>query len=126
MDMIFEVEATPAKKLPTLLQFLKSAQSAKLKQKYHCMVIWFPKDYPNITFQTEDFRVVVSEDNPLYSQLIAFANKAVEDDTPFAIVVSPQRDGGFGITTSGEKGRWMEIGSTGIRWEGNTKSIKAK
>lgn len=125
-DMIFEVPLTEFPKLPTLLQFLKTPQSNKLKARYLVKAIWFPKDYPNLTFETENFRVLVHENNPIYSDLIAFASRMAADHTPFAIQVNAQRDGTFGITTSAEVGEWEKIGERGFKLKLKGTEIKRK
>lgn len=125
MDMIFEVSPNERPKVPTLLQWLKTESSAKLRAKYHCTIIWFPGNYPNLTFQTECFRVLVHENHPIFDQCLAFARNMASQDTQFAIVVNGARDGGFGITTSGEKGVWEPIGESGVRWVADTVSLRS-
>ncbi len=117
MDMLFEVPYYAPAKKPTLLQFLKSEKSAKLKQKYAVMKIWYPKDYPTLCLETEDFRALVDESSPIFDGIMNLCKTVEENDSAIAIVINPDRDGGFGITTAAMTGKWVQIGkTTGIEY----------
>ena len=127
MDMLLEIPYHTPEKKPTLLQWLKSWKSEKLKVKYHVVKIWFPWKFPTLTIETEDFRVLVDESSPMFDSLKALTEKVTSEDIPIAVVVNPDRDGGFGITTSGEKGKWNEIGTTsGFEFVQEVKKTRSK
>lgn len=116
MDMFFEMEPTPVRKLPTLRQWLKENPEVKLKGKYLVTFIWLPNDYPNLTFQTEYFRVLVDEDHPSFDKCRMLVDTVLKDDLAFAISVSPAKDGGYSFTSSGDKGHWDGITLTGFKF----------
>ena len=115
-DMLCEIPYTQPQKLPTLIQFLESDKSVKLKVKYPVFKIWFPNKFPALCLETEDFRVNVDEANPMFESLESLCRKVTQDDLSIAIVVNPDRDGGFGITTMGTTGTWETIGKTGWKF----------
>lgn len=112
-DMVLEIPYYQPPKKPTLLQFLESEKSVKLKVKYFCMKVWFPNQYPTMCLETEYFRINIDESHPLFDSISAFCQKMIETSQPFAISVNADRDGGFGIMTTSEKGTWNKVGKTG-------------
>lgn len=118
MDMIFEIEYTKKAPVPTLTEFLKDlSPTKKLKSKYAVTHVWKPGKYPTLTFQTEDFRAVVYENNPLYGKLLEFAETCAENETHFALVVERDSPGAFKIVSSGEAGKWEPVGERGLEFK---------
>lgn len=115
-DMLCEIPYTQPEKLPTLIKFLESEKSTKLKLKYAVMKIWFPNKFPALCLETEDFRVNVDEANPMFDSLLKLCHRVTDGDFSIAIVVNSDRDGGFGITTMGTTGKWETLGKTGFKF----------
>lgn len=126
MDMIFEGQVTQPKKTPTLLKWLESEDSVKLKQKYWVKKIWIPNKFPTLTFETEDFRLPIDESNPIFTGLMKLVEEIVDSDQAIAVVVSPDRDGGFGITTDGSQGKWEQFTSTGYEFKMSQKQTVSR
>lgn len=126
MDMILEGYASQPQKLPTLLKWLESEDSLKLKAKYWVKKIWFPNKFPTLCLETEYFRLNIDESNPIFDSVNRFCLKAIEDDLSFALVVNSDRDGGFGITTDSSQGVWEKLGHTGHEFKMAQKMTKAK
>lgn len=126
MDMILEGHASQPQKVPTLLKWLESEDSVKLKSKYWVKKIWYPNKFPTLCLETEHFRINVDESNPIFDGVKNLCDKITQDNTAIAVVVSPERDGGFGITTDGSQGTWESLGKTGFEFKMAQKMTTSK
>ena len=126
MDMIFEFDCQDRRKKPTLLQFLGSPESEKLKVKYNVEIVWFPNQFPTICLETEYFRINIDESSPLYDSFHVFCSHMVDEGTPFDVIINPDRSGGFGITTSGDSGEWNQISKNGFKFQNRKGPKKPK
>lgn len=126
MDMILEGYASTPQKVPTLLKWLESDESLKLKSKYWVKKIWYPNKFPVLCLETENFRINIDESNPIFDGVKTLCDKITSDDTAIAVVINPDRDGGFGITTDGSQGRWESLGKTGFEFKMAQKMTKPR
>jgi len=117
MDMILEGFPSQPQKVPTLLKWLESEESVKLKSKYWVRKIWYPNKFPTLCLETEHFRINVDESNPIFDSVKNLCDTIVDNDSAIAVVVNPDRDGGFGITSDGSQGRWERLGNTGYEFK---------
>lgn len=116
-DLNIECSAADSvtKKLPTLNQWLRTLGKSKMAKCYILTTVWLPNQYPNFTFETEKFRVRVSEDNPMYKNLRKAVLEWYQGDVAVAISVSEERDGAFKFVALEENVEWSEVGSSGYR-----------
>lgn len=63
--------------IPTFLQYLKTAnrKGVENKTKFPVEIIWLPGKFDNVTLQTHAFRYVASPNNPLYGDIIDYADE---------------------------------------------------
>lgn len=117
---MFDVEGKePAKeKKPTLSQWLKE-HATKIEYPHYSTVelIWFPGKWSNYSFQTTDFRVSISERNPLYTPVDKGIMRFRDEGVGLLIRVI-DRDGAIGLAQSTVYGTWETIGNAGLRFTG--------
>lgn len=110
------VQSDERPKLPTLRQWLKSVGKGNIAQRHMVTVVWFPNQFPNFTFETEYYKVRVSENNPLFKQLRAMVTDWYMNEVPVAIAVDQLRDGSFDfVEAEGESVEWSSIGENGYK-----------
>ena len=101
-------------KLPTLLQFCKAAQEAELKPVRIVQKIWLPNKFRSITFDTEKYRLRLSDSSPLYLPVLDWLPTAEEEETCIAIRISDAKAGKYSIEKlEAEKCTWELMGDFG-------------
>lgn len=101
-------------KLPTLLQYCKAAQEAELKPIRIVQKIWLPNKFRSITFDTEKYRLRLSDSSPLYTPILEFIPTAEEQEACLAIRICDAKAGTYEIEVlENEKCVWELMGEYG-------------
>lgn len=82
MSRFGSYETPKMPKIPTFLQYLKTAskKAVEKKTKFSVELIWLPGKFDNVTLQTHAFRYIASPDNQLYKDLIDYAGEIQDLD----------------------------------------------
>ena len=115
------------KKLPTFLKWLKSEPfNVEGKLKVVTMV-WFPSEYPNITIDTECFRLRIPITGDNAEEVQEWFSLSFQQDEVLAVRIDDKKLGKFSvINIPGERGAWEPVGETGYRCTVQEKRIKRK
>jgi len=103
-------------KLPTFIKWLKSQRDDVEGKCQVVTTIWFPSKFPNITLDTESYRlrIPITTDNEL--ELVDMFEQSIESQEVLAIRVEGKKDAKFTVTTlENERGDWEELGETGYK-----------
>ena len=114
-------------KLPTLRQYLKKIGRGAIAKQHIVTVVWKPNQFPNYTFETEYYKVRISENNPIYKELSSFLLECYLKNIPVAIAISENRDGSFELVEAeGENVEWDTLGENGYKQKVLPKRDSAK
>lgn len=108
--------ASSRDKKPTFLQWVKSASAAKLKKSYIVETIWKPGTWDNFTLETDEFRIRITREHPMYAAMDAFT--ADQNTANTQLSISPVGKGSkeFAIHPKETDGLWSELGDNGLSW----------
>lgn len=117
MTSLLKVSASDSsEKLPTLLQYLKKIGKEPIAQRHMVTVVWKPNQFPNYTFETEYYKVRISDKNAIYGELKSFLHDCYMSNRPLAIAISEDRDGSFEfVEAERENVEWETLGENGYR-----------
>lgn len=115
--MFSTYEAPTPKKVPTLAQFLKKTKEPKSKPYNTVELVWLPDQFDNVTLQTQNYRIVLGDNHPLYKATIEYFQSESTLDTCFRIQIADWSKGTFEITQGKERGTWAKAGKNGYRWK---------
>mgnify|MGYP006896882005 CR=1 FL=1 len=116
-------EAEKPIKLPTFLQYLKlCSKGVEGKTKFQVEIVWLPGKFPNITLQTNVFRVICSESHPLYGELLEY----FKNDDVFSgakqlhIIVTSIKDATIEVAEHARvNGNWEDLGKSAYKFKLN-------
>lgn len=120
---MFDVEITPPKpvKLPTFLQYLKTAKISKGVENstlFTIDLIWLPGQFDNVTLQTYAFRYILTPETALYQPVIDYCNDLPEGKIPqFGIYITSLETKAIRLGTHPKKQvGWERVGENGIKF----------
>jgi hypothetical protein len=106
---------TQGKPKPTVFQFCRSLKESKFPHVSKLEVVWLPNQWPNYTLDTEDFRLRISEDSPLFTGFRDLFEQFLKEGVPLQITVFGS-DGDFEIDRIPDKQcTWEKISTTGYK-----------
>lgn len=109
------VSSSKAKAIPTLSKWLKDEPSRKLARSYTVKVVWLPNKYPNLSLQTDSFRVAIYENNPIFDELVKHCQEDLISDGHI-LQIHPDPDGNFTISVNeSEMCTWESLGEKGLK-----------
>ena len=114
--------STKTPTVPTLRTLLKDEPKIRLAKRYNLRAVWFPNKYPNLSMETDKFRVNVYPQHAEFEELMKFF---IEDCIPMGAVVflHPDREGNYTISIDEkETCTWEPMGDKGLK----AKDFKAK
>jgi hypothetical protein len=107
-------------KVPTFLQFLKSANKAiEGKTKFGVDIVWLPGKFQNVTLQTHAFRLITSENHKLFNEIQEYF-KQYDDDSivqRLEVIVTSIEKRTFDVCEgTRNKGSWTLVGESGRKF----------
>jgi len=115
--MFQSYDAPKPKKVPTLSQYLKKTKEPKSKPFNSVELVWLPDQFDNVTLQTQNYRIVLGDNHPLYKATIEYFQSEGTLDTNIRAQVTDWAKGTFEISPGSEKGNWAKAGNNGYRWK---------
>lgn len=113
---MIEVESTLYKKLPTLRQFLRQNGKKKLAEGYPVFYVWKPYLYPNISLETEKFRVSVSEDNPAFNAILNLIEHCHNKGEGLIVRIRNKDSAAWAVEPYGDNWDIVPLGTTGLKF----------
>jgi len=102
--------------LPTLLQYCKSTLEEETKKDFVIVKVWLPNQFPNVTLETEDFRIRINEKADTYSEVLDFIESCKEEGKVMLVRVTDTKSGAYEIDSfQSEIGEWEELGAYGLK-----------
>lgn len=106
------------RKLPTLKQWIKQQGKKPFPRLHDITIVWKPNQYPNMTFQTEEFLVRLNISKESMSEHKSLLRQWFMNDLPIAIEIGEENDGSFDVTMIEDgKVEWTELGNNGYKLE---------
>lgn len=106
------------KKVPTLKQWIKRQGKKPFSRLHRITIVWKPNQYPNITFQTEEFLVRLNITKESMSEHVKLLRQWFMSDLPIAIEIGEEDDGSFDVAMIEDgKVEWTELGTNGYKLE---------
>jgi len=102
--------------LPTLLQYCKSTVEEETKKDFVIVKVWLPNKFPNVTLETEVFRIRVNEKATTYSEILDFVKSCEEEGKVMLVRITDTKSGAYEIDSfEGERGEWEFLGDYGLK-----------
>lgn len=102
--------------LPTLLQYCKSSLEHETKKNFTIVKVWLPNQFPNVTLETEDFRIRINEKADTYSEVLEFIDSCKEEGKVMLVRITDSKNGSYEIDSyESEVGEWEELGTYGLK-----------
>lgn len=102
--------------LPTFIQWCKTEKDSQTAEKYFVTKIWLPNKYPDITLETEVFRLRVSHKTSLFEGLKDNFDEWSNSDVALSICEIDKESFDFTLEVSeSEKATWESLGETGVK-----------
>lgn len=96
MNVLFDVDDKREPK-PTLRQWLNTNGKRKLAQQYPVLKVWKPGKYQSIVFETDRFRAILYDGNPLFGKVAKELDAMCSGAYGLAISVNERDPGSFKI-----------------------------
>jgi hypothetical protein len=113
--MRFELNASDGQEvLPTFFQFCKATLDQKTPDRFIVTKIWLPNKYPDLTLETEKFRLRISHKADVFSTIRDSVNQFVNDNMVLAVseILKTSYDYTLEVL-EGEVGDWTMLGDFG-------------
>ena len=126
--MRFESNATDGQEsLPTFFQWCKAHLGQTIAQKHVVTKIWLPNKYPDLTIETEKFRLRVSHKALVFSSIRESVQQFVDNNLVLAVSEIDVESYDYTLEVmEGETGHWTELGTNGWQCEVAKRSNKRK
>ena len=126
--MRFESNATDGQdNLPTFFQWCKANIGKTVKQKHVVTKIWLPNKFPDLTVETELFRLRISHKAPVFSAVRESVQQFVDNNLVLAISEVDLETYDYTLEVmDGETGYWVELGTSGWKCEVAKRSSKRR
>lgn len=115
--------------LPTFFQWCKENKDQKTPLKFFVVRVWEPNKFPDITLETEQFRLRVHHKSPLFSAIRDLIDGWAHQNTAIAIteIDKVEYDFVFEISET-ETAEWEPLGSSGwkVTMQDKPKSRQSK
>ena len=99
---------------PTFFQWCKSTKGEKTPDKLFVVKVWEPNKFPDLTLETEQFRLRVSHKSSLFSAIKDLIEQWAGEDTALAIAEIDKDGYDFVLEVcETEKAEWGGLGSSG-------------
>lgn len=116
MNVLFDVDDS-RQQLPTLRQWLKSRGKRKLAEVYPVIKVWKPGKYQTICFETESFRALLDDRNPLFKQVSAGIDGLCDGSRGLGISVDGDNPGRFKLVSmDNERPAVQSLGEFGYKF----------
>ena len=117
--MRFECNASDGQdNLPTFFQWCKDKSSEKTALRYTVVKIWLPNKFPDLTLETEVFRLRVSHKAPVFSAIRESIGQIVDGNLLLAVSEIDKEVYDYTLEViEGEKAFWTELGANGWKAE---------
>ena len=103
-------------KLPTFMQWCKSASIPETRPLRFVKTIWLPGKFKNFTFETEVFRLRISESNGLFEVLQESMSELERIEAALAIEVLDTSNYKFRLKhIESETAIWQSLGPNGFK-----------
>jgi len=121
--MFGQYDSPKTPKVPTIKQFMKTAsKSIQGKTKFGVDLIWLPGQFDNVTLQTHAFRVIATNNHPLYKEVITYTSLLELGNTHsrLDVIIDDIETELFSVVESSRvRGTWKKLGSNGLAFETN-------
>lgn len=102
--------------LPTFIQWCKTEKDSQTADKYFVTKIWLPNKYPDITLETEVFRLRVSHKTSLFESLKDNFDGWSNSEVALSVCEIDKESLDFTLEVSDdEKATWESLGETGVK-----------
>lgn len=110
-------------KLPTFLQYLKTAKLSKGVENstfFNIELIWLPSKFDNVTLQTHAFRYVITPEMPLYTPMVEYCENLPDDKIPqMGVTIVSLEEKTIKIVQHPKKlVEWETLGVNGVKFVG--------
>lgn len=113
-----ETEDVKPKPLPTIAQFVKKTKQPKRLPIETVSIIWLPSQFNNITLQTAHFRVIISEENPLYKPLLESLRNEDSECCGIRVRITDWNIPKYQLEEAkGDRRKWEKLGKNGLKWK---------
>lgn len=116
MNVLFDIDDR-REQLPTLRQWLKSNGKRKLAKVYPIFKVWKPGKYKTICFETEHFRALLDDGNPLFKQVAGGLDNFCDGSRGLGICPDPEHPGKFQLVSMDNEKPTVEcLGEAGYKF----------
>lgn len=112
-----EYETPKPKRPPTIAQFVKKTKEPKTKPLDVIELVWLPDKFDNVTLQTGKYRVILSDEHPLYQAVQDFLAEDRNVELAIGIRITDWKEGKFTLEEAKSRGMWKSIGKNGFRFQ---------
>jgi hypothetical protein len=86
------------------------------KKDFVIVKVWLPNKFPNVTLETEDFRIRVNEKADTYSEILDFIKSCEEEGKVMLVRITDTKTGAYEIDSfEREVGEWEFLGDYGLK-----------
>lgn len=126
--MRFESNAQDGQdRLPTFFQWCKANKEEKTANRYYVTKVWMPNKFPDLTLETESFRLRVNHKSPLFAELGNVLSRLSHEDAAIALCEIDKETYDFTLeVVEGEQCDWEPLGETGYRLTVREKKSRRK
>lgn len=105
-------------KRPTFFQWCKTNQDKKIALKYPVQKVWIPNKFPDLTLETDAFRLRISSKSEAFKVLEQSLEGFIEQNALLAISEIDLLEYDYVIEIlEGESADWTELGDFGYQLE---------
>lgn len=126
--MRFEGNATDGQdSLPTFIQWCKANKDKKTPDKFVIVKVWTPNKFPDLTLETEVFRLRISHKSSVFKALEESLQEFIEQSRVLSISEIDREEYDYVIEVlEGEVGEWTELGAFGWKCTVQEKPKRAR
>ena len=104
--------------LPTFFQWCKEHLDKRTPGKFIVTKVWLPNKYPDLTLETEVFRLRISHKALIFSSVRESIDQFTDGNMVLAISEVDKESYDYTLEVlEGEVGSWTELGATGWKCE---------
>lgn len=113
--MRFEANASDGQEQkPTFFQWCKENKDQKTPLKFFVVKVWKPSKFPDLTLETEQFRLRIHHKSALFKSLIELLEQFSGDSAALAITEIDKDEYDYVLEIcEGEKSDWESLGQSG-------------
>lgn len=114
-------------KLPSLLSYCKSKGKEAEKGVALITTVWFPNQFPNLSLDSEKYRIRISTKGDDALEVIDFIESAIDQEKVLFVRITDAKKYAYEIDIlENETGTWVNLGEHGRRCTVDERPAKGK